>query len=69
METAICPFHNESRGSFATNSDSKCGLFDWLALYLLMRRLELVDRWKWVGYSFLLLFAVATQLVSHGKWR
>ena len=42
-------------------------LIGWLALYL-MRRLELVDWWKWLGYSFLLLFAVATQLVSPGKW-
>ena len=26
-------------------------MLDWLAIYL-MRRLELVDRWKWVGYCF-----------------
>ena len=38
-------------GSFATFSDGKCGLIDWLAFYL-MRRLELVDRWKWVGHCF-----------------
>ena len=35
--------------SFATISDGRCGLIDWLAFYL-MRRLELADRWKWVGY-------------------
>ena len=40
---------------------------DWLAFYL-MRRLELVDEWKWIGYRFLLLFSVAALLVSHGKW-
>ena len=34
-----------------------------------MRREELVDRCqrKWVGYCFLLLFAAAAQLVSHGN--
>ena len=38
------PFsHNETSGSFATISDGKCGLIDWLALYL-MGKLELVDR-------------------------
>ena len=50
-ETAICPSHNETRGSFATISDGKCGLIDLLAFYL-MRRLEHVDRQKWVGYCF-----------------
>ena len=40
-----------TRGSFATISDGRCGLIDWLAFYL-MRRLELADRWKWVGYCF-----------------
>ena len=61
------PSHNETRGSFATISDGRCGLIDWLAFYL-MRRLELADRWKWVGYCFLLLFSAAARLVSHGKW-
>ena len=59
METAICPSHNENRGSFATISDGKWGLIDWLAVYLMGRLEPLVDRWKWVGYCFLLLFAVA----------
>ena len=48
--------------SFATISDGRCGLVDWLAFYL-MRRLELVDEWKWVGYCFLLLFSVAARLL------
>ena len=66
METAICPSHNETRGSFATISDGKCRPIDWMAL---MRRLVLVDRWKWVGYRFLLLFEVATQLVMPRRSR
>ena len=32
-------------------SDGRCGLIDCLAFYF-MRRLELVDQWKWVGYCF-----------------
>ena len=53
MEIAICPSQIETRGSFATISDGKCGLIDCLAFYF-MRREELVDRcqWKWVGYCF-----------------
>ena len=43
-KTAICPSHNETRGSFATISDGKCGLIDWLPFYL-MGRLQKVDRW------------------------
>ena len=42
-----CPSHNETRGSFST--------IDWLTFYL-MRRLELVDRWKWVVYFFCCYF-------------
>ena len=67
METAICPSHNETRGSFATISDGMCGLIDWLAYYL-MQGLELVDQWKWVGYCFWLLFAVAAGHICRGKW-
>ena len=37
METAICPSHNESRGSFATNSDCKCGLFVCLFVFVALR--------------------------------
>ena len=66
-ENAICPSHNENMGSFANISDGRCGLIDWLAFYL-MRSLELADRWKWVGYFFLLLFSAAARLVSRGKW-
>ena len=53
MEIAICPSHIETRGSFASISNDKCGLIDWLAFYLI-RRLEsgAVDRWKWVGCCF-----------------
>ena len=58
MEIAICPFHTETRGSFASILDGKCGLINWLAFYL-MRRLELVDRWKWVGYFFFAVAAVS----------
>ena len=43
-EIAICPSQIKTRDSFATISDGKCGLNDWLAFYL-MRRLEHVDRW------------------------
>ena len=43
MEIAICPSQIETRGSFATISDGKCGLIDCLAFYF-MRREELVDR-------------------------
>ena len=43
-KTAICPSYNETRGSFATISDGKCGLIDWLPFYLMVR-LEKVDRW------------------------
>ena len=63
----MCPSHIATRGRFATISDGKYGLIDWLAFYLMMR-LVLVDRWKWVGYCFLLLFAAAARLISHGKW-
>ena len=68
MEIAICPSKIETRGSFATISDGKCGLIDCLAFHF-MRREELVDRCqgKWVGYCFLLLFAAAARLVSNGK--
>ena len=66
-DIAICPSQIETRGSFATIWDGKCGLIDCLAFYS-MRRLELVDRWKCVGYCFLLLFAAAARLTSHGKW-
>ena len=59
------PSQIETRGSFATITDGKCGLIDCLAFYF-MRRLELVDRWKWVGYCLLLLFVAAVRLVSHG---
>ena len=45
---------------------SAAWLIGWL--FYLMRRQKLVDRWKWVGYCFLLLFATAAHLVSHGKW-
>ena len=48
---AICPSHIETRGSFATILDGKCGLIDWLAFYLITR-LELVDQWNEVGYFF-----------------
>ena len=63
MEIAICPSQIETRGSFATILDGKWGLIDKLAFYF-MRRLELVDRWKWMGYCF---FVAAARLVSHGE--
>ena len=53
MEIAICPSHYETRGSFASISDGKCDLIDWLAFYL-MRRLELVDRGSLWDTVFLL---------------
>ena len=47
----VCWGYNETRGSFATILDSKCGLIDWLA-FCLMRRLELVDHESGWGTVF-----------------
>ena len=61
-------------GSFATISDGRCGLIDWLAFFNEETRASysvfrlVIGGSGWGTVFFLLLFSAAARLVSHGKW-